>query len=451
MFEKPAVIAALGNSELNNIIREMDDVNFVFEAQNNYELKEQSESERADTIISSWKMHNVLNALLLIKKNHKKLRIIYITKELTKTDHEELEAIKDLYHEGIYDIVFCEEITEEVIKSVIHHRKGPAAMAFLSDAEEGTKASVSYSDAYNLYPGELNNLTVFMSMKPGSGKTYLAVNTACMIAKNGTDNPRVALLEADLETPSVGTALAIDQDGGKNIKSALDAVKTLFNGNNLMATEKEQENVRQYVRNCFVKYKAADNLFVLQGTSMMPEDLENYKALPSYYMFILEAIREYYDLIIVDLNSSILGTSTYPFLKKANKIICTVTMDANCIRQTLKYRKFLEENDFVKKITWVMTKTVENTKEFNALGSNVEKLIFTPKDFDSQYFPIKHKIPAIPETVFINHLYNGEPVILDDRPYTKSARDAIGKLANEIHTVNLEVTETKKGKRFFAF
>ena len=94
MFEKPAVIAALGNSELNNIIREMDDVNFVFEAQNNYELKEQSESERADTIISSWKMHNVLNALLLIKKNHKKLRIIYITKELTKTDHEELEAIR---------------------------------------------------------------------------------------------------------------------------------------------------------------------------------------------------------------------------------------------------------------------------------------------------------------------------------------------------------------------
>ena len=96
-----------------------------------------------------------------------------------------------------------------------------------------------------------------------------------------------------------------------------------------------------------------------------------------------------------------------------------------------------------------MTKTVENTREFNALGSNVEKLIFTPKDFDNQYFPIKHKIPAIPETVFINHLYNGDPVILDDKSYTKGARDAIGELTAEICPVKLE--EKKKGKSFFSF
>lgn len=446
---KPAVIAALGKKELNDILREMDDIQFVFEAQNNYELKEQSESIRVNTIVSSYHMDNIVNTLLLIKRNNEDIRIIYICKPLERTDQEELKKIRDMYREGIYDIVFSEEINEEILRSVIKHEKGPAAMPFLSDAEEGTKGSVSYSNAHNLFPGELNNLTVFMSLKPGSGKTYVAVNTACMIAKNGIDNLKVALIEADLETPSVGTALAIDKDDGKNIKAALDAVKTLFNGDNLTATEKEQERVRQYVRGCFIKYERIDGLYVLQGTSIMPEDLENYKALPSYYMFILDAIRDYYDQIIVDLNSSILGTSTYPFLNKANKIICTITMDANCIRQTLKYKTFLTANGFIDKIIWVMTKTVENTREFNALGSNVEKLIFTPKDFDNQYFPIKHKIPAIPETVFINHLYNGDPVILDDKSYTKGARDAIGELAAEICPVKLE--EKKKGKSFFSF
>ena len=63
---------------------------------------------------------------------------------------------------------------------------------------------------------------------------------ACGIAAYGrtkTDGmkPKVALVEADLQTLSIGTILNIEEDKRKNMKAAMEAISTVFDKGNLIA------------------------------------------------------------------------------------------------------------------------------------------------------------------------------------------------------------------------
>ena len=54
------------------------------------------------------------------------------------------------------------------------------------------------------------------SIKPGCGKSFVSTNVATAIAKFGDKKdgrqPRVCILEADLQTLSVGTLLSLEDD-----------------------------------------------------------------------------------------------------------------------------------------------------------------------------------------------------------------------------------------------
>ncbi len=101
------------------------------------------------------------------------------------------------------------------------------------------------------------------------------------------------------------------------------------------------------------------------------------------------------------------------------------------------------------KIEWVLNEDIQNNKKNKEQGVNIEKLEFTAEDLEKNYFRLSAKIPAIPKTIFLNRLYDGTPIVLDENiPYTKEVKLAIIDLAKNICTIDFN-EKTKKKWLFF--
>ena len=75
---------------------------------------------------------------------------------------------------------------------------------------------------------------------------------------------------------------------------------------------------------------------------------------------------------------------------------------------------------------------------------------FTAEDLEQNYFKLTSKIPAIPKTVFLNRLYNGTPIVLDENiAYTKDIKSAIIDLASNIYKIEQNKEKEKKKKWLF--
>ena len=73
----------------------------------------------------------------------------------------------------------------------------------------------------------------------------------------------------------------------------------------------------------------------------------------------------------------------------------------------------------------------------------------TAEDLEKNYFRLSAKIPAIPKTIFLNRLYDGTPIVLDENiSYTKEVKLAIIDLARNICTIDFN-EKTKKKWLFF--
>ena len=87
----------------------------------------------------------------------------------------------------------------------------------------------------------------------------------------------------------------------------------------------------------------------------------------------------------------------------------------------------------------------------NELSFNREAgtYLFYGEDLEKNYFRLSAKIPAIPKTIFLNRLYDGTPIVLDENiPYTKEVKLAIIDLARNICTIDFN-EKTKKKWLFF--
>lgn len=386
-----------------------------------------------------------------IRKERTNIRVIYFCGSWDIDDRDRFDELRELSTDyQVYDLIIAEKVNEAVLKKALKTKQGPGFFNMI----EKNRGPAWEDNASELYKGEVNNLSVFTSLKPGSGKTFLSTNTSCALALYAGSDKKIAFIEADFDSPSIGTVLGIDLDNGKNIKVAFDAIEALFDGNTLTADATERASADEIIKSCFIKYNKIPNLHVLQGSTLSPIKAASYESIPEYYMYLINAIKDDYDQIIVDLNSSLIGTPTYAFLKKAKNIFTVVSLDTNSIHTTLKYVPVLKEMDISNKIKWILNQEVKNTKDFSSFGIKHEELLFTGKDFETNYFTFDFKVPALEYSVFLNRLYAGTPVMLDkNKPYTKNTRDAIRKIASSIEELENapEETKEKEKKSFFFF
>ncbi|MBQ3423050.1 MAG: hypothetical protein IJH34_15665 [Romboutsia sp.] len=149
-------------------------------------------------------------------------------------------------------------------------------------------------------------------------------------------------------------------------------------------------------------------------------------------MYLVDAIIDDYDVIIIDSNSSISHVTTYPLLKMANTCYYILNLDFNNIRNNTRYRSTLKELGITDKVKYILNQDIKNDSNGAHSGTNIETLLFTANHLDDSGFKLEATIPAIPQTVFLNRLYEGKPIILDDKDYTKNVRHELLKICNQI-------------------
>lgn len=409
------------------------------------------------------------------KRTYQDVRVIYVTSNADMKEASTIIGLNSLIDNGIYDIFHGSSITKTDIVDLLKNHKtieDNQTIRVLNmrvqkkgEATEAIKANISGTyveerDSQPIITQGYDNVVVVSSIKPGTGKSFISTNIATAIAKYGTPKknhrkPTVALIEGDLQTLSVGTLLRI-QDDDYNLRTALDKVATVIDdtGNDIGSREQHME-VKRFIKRCFLPYSSVPNLFVLAGSQISFSEWNNIN--PYQYFYLLESVVDEFDVIIVDSNSSLEHKTTGPILQLANTCFYVIDLDYNNIRMNMRYRQILNQLGLASKVKYILNKNIEDFSRFE------ERLDYSDEAL-SQDFDIVGKIPIIDNTVVLNRLTAGKPVILDDSKETLYARIAITNIVKkEIwdmdNTYALQIekdmienpkkSKTKKRFRFF--
>lgn len=466
------IIVASGNSTIDESIHKFDGYKVVATVEYKNELIEACNVHNPEILMLGEGLsgqESLMQIMLQLVKDFPNLRIVYLAGNVDLRDEHKVNSLGILVMAGVYDIIHERKISLQSLKNLLDNPKTAEQMNYLTKRVKDGSSKVKKDQLVEIeIPDEDNgseddvykNLFVFSSIKPGTGKSFLSTNIATAIATYGVETkdgrkPRVALIEADLQNLSVGTLLQIEDDK-KHLKSVIDKVNTIINDSgNLTASLKETEGVNEFIRSCFKPYYRSKNLEALVGSQLTFSEIENVK--PYHYIYLIDAIIDHYDIVIIDSNSSLTHVTTYPLLHMAKSCYYVLNLDFNNVRNNVRYKDILKEMGISEKVRYVLNEDISEENEFQSIGHDLEELIFTADHLDDSDFKLEARIPTIPKTVFLNRLYEGTPVVLDDKKYTLKARYELLKVANQLWPIKnfKEIEEqvvnqkTKKKKGLF--
>ena len=424
------ILLAAGSPSLRAVVERIPDYSICGDIQYKEELLESCERFSPDTVLyaESIKAKGKVSSIELlrsVKRRYPEIRIIYLSGIVKDDDNQRMRLLSSLVEVGIYDIYHEKGITPSGVTNLILHPKQKSDVAYIQRFTESTSALADAND--NGY----KNVIIFSSIKPGSGKSFIAVNVAAAIAKFGKKKrdgkpPRVAIIEGDLQTLSVSTLLQLD-DRERNLKSALEKVSEVVDKQGvLVGTDEDIEDVRRYVLSCFLPYNKVPNLYGLIGTNLSRSDIGK---INSYqYYFLIELIVDYFDIVIVDTNSALEHRTTGPLLELANTCFYILDLDYNNVRNNLRYRKELTEFGIIHKVKYILNRDVNNKESKDYM----EKLDFNSDELLSSGFKLEAKIPMIDQSIMYNRTFTGSPLIFDLTAETKNARKELFIVSDEI-------------------
>lgn len=454
------ILSATGIPVLNSALSQIDNFDVVGTCSIKSEMKLKIEETNPHILLVSDKISgedNLIRLMIELKRQFPYVRIVYLAGNLNPKDTARVDMLGTLVLSGIYDILISQKVNIDIVADVIETPISESAVRYLTKNLLSSKAEIDnaidglqyedFLDEDENASSAIKNLFVFSSVKPGTGKSFISVNTACAIAKYGHGKPRVALIEADLQTLSIGTLLAINEDNDRNMKVAMQAISGLFDKGNIVATEEKIRKANKTIRDCFVKCKDIPNLSVLVGSSLTPEEIDALKITPEYYTYLLESVKNDFDVIIVDTNSSIFHVTSFPILQRAKQCFYIINLDFNNIRNNVRYQNTLKSLGITNKISYILNEDIENSDEYARLGVDVEELYFTAEKVERDYLKLSAKVPILLKPVFLNRLYEGTPVVLDSDSvsYTNKVKYALMGIANGIW--ELDDSYKKLGKK----
>lgn len=399
----------------------------------------------------------LIQEMVNIKQNHRNIRFVYLAGEVDLRNEEDVNKLATLVMVGIYDIYHEKKINFFILKDLLKNEKKRDEVEYLLRYLKTTKPTDNNSviiegltdeDVVDNEEDGYKNVVMISSIKPGTGKSFLAVNVATAIAKFGAKKPdgtrpKVAIVEGDLQNLSVGTLLQIEEDD-RNIKTVIDKISTILTKDrksiSKSTTREKMAEVDRYILQSFKPYFAVKNLDALVGSKLNISELSNVHGI--HYSYIIDVISKVYDVIIIDTNSSLEHVTTQQLLKLSNKAYYVLNLDFNNVVNNRRYKSNLKELGVLPKIKYVLNESV--------VDDGYEKLIF---DFDllSDSFKVEAKIPIIPKSIYLNRVYQGTPIVLDNSEYTLETRLEISKIANQIWKLdNLESLDNTYNKYLIA-
>jgi Flp pilus assembly CpaE family ATPase/DNA-binding NarL/FixJ family response regulator len=238
------------------------------------------------------------------------------------------------------------------------------------------------AEALRTTPGEL---IVLYGGKGGVGKSVIATNLACGIAKEV--GAKVALVDLDLQFGDLGVLLNLPQS-----QSIIDVVENI-----------DQADV-QYITDIMAEGPAGVRVLT---TPPSPElaDLVT----PEHVQRILTTLRTTYDFVVVD-TSSHLGDITLSALDMASRILLITALSIPAVKNAkLALRLFETLNIPPQQITLVLNRCEAHT-EFNkeSIESHLK-------------FPIAVQLPHDPRTV-VNSINRGMPFVVSNPEVEASQR-----------------------------
>lgn len=435
------VIVATGIPEYDNGIKKIEGYNYIpVNIGFKNELYEASLNFKPDILIISEKLSGdeLLSGIAIdIKQKLPNIRIIYLAGHVDLNNINKINKLGAMVLAGIYDIITERKVNKGLIKSVIEMPKSKSDVEYLLryfiDKKKENDISMEYEEDIEeteIEDDYYKNVFMVCSIKPGTGKSFISTNIATCIAKYGEEiNGRpvkVAILEADLQTLSVGTLLAIEDDK-HNLKTVFDKISTIITPDGSLVDDNLKiQEVNEYILEAFKPYDKCKNLYALVGSQLTMEEIDNVS--PIYYSYLIDIISQKFDYVIVDSNSSLLHVTTYPLLSMVNKSYYVLNLDFNNVRNNMRYRYTLKNLGIYDKVKYILNEDLTDSVD------NVEKLQFDSNVL-AESFDLEAKIPSIPKSIFLNRLWQGIPIILDTTDYTLKARYEISKVSNQIHKI----------------
>lgn len=457
---------ATGQSAINQVVNNFEGYEVVGSIDYREMLSEECLTLSADILLIGEGLFGdepIGPILLELSKEVPNLRIIYLAGSINMKNKSKIYALSLLVMGGIYDIINEKQITASFLKSVLDKAQTQDDVEYIVRAANKSMRKDEDAKVEFIIPEEeeedgdtRNNLFLISSIKPGSGKSFISVNLASAIAKYGVDNkegkrPRVALIEADLQNLSLGTLLQIEGDT-KNLKTAMNRIGEIVSREGeLIGTDIQIEETNRYIKECFSPYYRVKNLEALVGSQLSYKELDGISRY--HYIYLIDAISDYYDVIIVDTNSAVDHETTFPLARMAKECYYILNLDFNNIRNNVRYKDVLDDMGISDKIKYILNEDIlEDDKDANT-GNDTEALLFTSQHLEDSGFKLEAKIPLIPKTVFLNRLYEGTPLVLDEskKGYTDKTKLEILKAANQIYPIqnlsNLESEYESNTKR----
>lgn len=444
------VIVATGIPEYDSGIKKIEGyeyipINIGFKS----ELLEACINYKPDIIIVSEKLSGdeLLSGVAIdIKQKLNDIRIIYLAGSVDLSNVNRINKLGAMVLSGIYDIVTEKRVNKGLIKSVLENPKQKNEVEYLLryflEKKKDSDINMEYEDEIeeiDIEDDYYKNVYMISSVKPGTGKSFVSTNIATCLAKYGEDidgrPPRIAIVEADLQTLSVGTLLAIEDDK-HNLKTVMDKIETIISPEgNLIDNALKINEVNEYILSSFKQYSKCKNLYALVGSQLTMEEIEGIS--PLYYSYLIDVISQKFDYVIIDSNSSLLHVTTYPLLAVVNKTYYILNLDFNNARNNMRYRHTLKNLGIYDKIRYILNEDLTNDP------NNIEKLQFDSSILEES-FELECKIPTIPKSIFLNRLWQGTPIVLDETHHTLKARYEIAKVSNQIHKIkNLDLLATE--------
>lgn len=241
--------------------------------------------------------------------------------------------------------------------------------------------------------------------KGGTGCTTIATSLASGLMKEGI---KTLLVDVDLEFGDVGVFLEM-----RSPTTISDLV----------------ENADDIDIEYFDSVVSTHNsgIKVLLGPRHPSYGIEIRDNSPDAIASIVNQIAGYYDFVILDLGKSI-NAVTAPLLEMASKIILITVPTLPCIKNVKLVLDFFDQAGFSpEKTMLVINKAVENP------AGRAAKVIVTPPKIQSFLRrPVEGLIPLVDETIILNAIQSGVPVIASDRDTSKEPIKQLIDLSNRI-------------------
>ena len=418
------IITALGNPNLSEKIKKYKNIEILTkDIQYQEGIFEVLEKEKnIDFLILSENLlgkNKIENLIKKIKEKNNKLKIILVM----ENKNENIENI--LYFNGVNKIFYNNEKIINIIKYI--ENKNEEKNTEIKNELENLKKLLIKNNIYLKDEKEIkennkekvinkkikkeNTKVISIAGTGGIGKSIITLNLANILKEN---NQKILIIDFDILNKSLHTILGVNEYSKK--------IKNKLQKNNLI---NNKINIKELI------IKINKKVDLISGINLIFDS--KYKISSEKIKFIIEELKEYYDLIIIDTSSECFFDYTKNILKESDIILFLLEANLVEIKKAKNLLKIYNKNWKIneEKIKLIINKYNEesvdekiiknifseykilgkikfNKKYNNLINKNFEENIYT-KNIKKDYKKITEKIIKLKNkklNLFIENSFN---------------------------------------------